>query len=57
MRAVALQSFSYRSVVNLLRSPPRPPERIDSEPILHPNVRGPEYYDPPQLSQSELPLC
>lgn len=57
VRAVELQSFSYRSVVNLLRSPPRPAERIDSPPILHPNVRGPEYYDPSQVSQSELPLC
>jgi len=41
--AVQLESYSYRSIVNLLKHPPRshPPEVA---PLEHQNVRGPQYF-------------
>lgn len=52
VRAVALESFSYRSIVNLLHAPPRPIEPPAAPPIEHPNVRGAQYY-----AASEVPSC
>ena len=43
-RAVTLQSFSYRSIVNLLKHPPHPINKVVSVPIEHANVRGADYY-------------
>jgi transposase len=57
-RAIAIGSFSYRSIVNLLRHPPRPIEPVP-EPIQHANVRGPAYYagDTDTLVASEGAPC
>jgi transposase len=43
-QAVALQSFSYRSIVNLLASPPRAIAPAADPPIEHANVRGARYF-------------
>jgi len=41
-RALALQAFSYRTVRTLLKAPP--PAVQPSLDLVHPNLRGPEYF-------------
>jgi transposase len=47
-RALAIQSFSYKSVESILKNGldqiPLPQQQTNAPPIEHPNVRGPEYY-------------
>lgn len=47
-RALAIQSFSYKSVESILRNgldqKPLPPQQSGPPPIEHQNVRGPGYY-------------
>jgi hypothetical protein len=49
--AVTLKTFSYRSIVNLLKSPPRQSTPA-SVPIEHGNVRGAAYF-----AQAEIWPC
>jgi hypothetical protein len=42
-RALALQSYSYRTVRALIESP-APPASRPSLDLAHDNVRGPEYF-------------
>jgi transposase len=47
-RALAIQSFTYKSVESILKNGldqiPLPQQQTNSPPIEHQNVRGPEYY-------------
>jgi transposase len=47
-RALVLQAHSYKSVASILRhgldQHPLTPEQVSPPSILHPNIRGPQYY-------------
>jgi transposase len=47
-RALVLQAYSYKSVASILRhgldQQPLTPDRVSPPSILHPNIRGSQYY-------------
>jgi transposase len=60
-RALRLNALSYKSVESILarglENQPLPEPAAAAAPIAHANLRGPQYYQPPNETKGEPVLC